>query len=175
MKDGEIIYRYALQYSSMLDIFISGQRLSMKLNGIDPDSNNNIKKYNIIAETIVARLVNIAFSIELYLKAILKYKGNDYRYIHKLDDLYEKLGDSCKKEISDAVIRLYKEQCGEDISNTFIEILKKNANVFVDWRYAYEKHTEANVDFLIILSEVIKLYAINIFEPEYINKMTNNK
>ena len=44
----------------------------------------------------------------------------------------------------------------------------ENANIFVDWRYAFEKSASASVDLFIAFSKVIQFYAINIFQPGYI-------
>ena len=123
-KEGEDIYCYALQFSRMYDGVVKSQKRV-------PASTENAAVINAhkMGRTIIAELVNLAFANELYLKAILKYEKTNYRHEHRLDKLYNLLSNETKREIKNIMVKLCKENFGEDLD--FDDFLVKNANVFL--------------------------------------------
>ena len=93
----------------------------------------------------VPAIVNFAFSIELFIKSILK-KNNIKIPKHDLMILFQKLEDN----VQDEIINLtgYKKE-------QFFIFLKNNSNVFAEWRYLFEAKESklANLDFLQKLSD----------------------
>lgn len=87
-------------------------------------------------------VVNAAFSIELYLKA-LSLKHGIALHGHKLSKLYNELPIQAKSEIQEMA-----QRCAigidADKANSFVEFLHELNNTFVEWRYSFEKErTEA--------------------------------
>ncbi len=85
---------------------------------------------------VVPAVVNLAFSIELYLKYLLT-KNKKQCKSHELLDLFNSLDSTVKQEI----IKLteYDEE-------EFKILLSKHTGVFVKWRYLNEKNESINVD-----------------------------
>jgi DNA-binding phage protein len=79
---------------------------------------------------LVPAVTNRAFSIELFLKEILKSDGISKKG-HKLDQLFGALKQERKMQII--------KQTGLD-SQTFERDLRKISNAFVEWRYLFEKN-----------------------------------
>ena len=75
-------------------------------------------------------MVNIAFSCELYMKALLMWNRKDREIIeeHKLDALFGMLEISVQERI--------KQETGVQNWDAF---LKRSADAFCAWRYYYEK------------------------------------
>jgi hypothetical protein len=83
-------------------------------------------------------VVNAAFAIELYLKAIHNAYGNSIRG-HHLENLYKKIPDTGKLHVLDAskdVRSLYQLPDGADIDTCFESL----SYAFENWRYIYEKN-----------------------------------
>ena len=78
---------------------------------------------------LVPSITNRAFAAELYLKAIAMIDGKKLRG-HDLKNLFDSLTEDRRSAIIAAVGT-------EEIS--FLSELEKNANLFVDWRYLFEK------------------------------------
>lgn len=82
-------------------------------------------------------VVNAAFSIELYLKALSLKHGSALRG-HELVKLYEGLPINAKAEIQKMA-----QRCAIGIdagkANSFVEFLHELNNTFVEWRYSFEK------------------------------------
>lgn len=96
---------------------------------------------------LVPAVTNRAFSIELFLKAILQNDGIS-KYGHKLHDLFNKLRHERKTQII--------KETGLD-SELFQRNLTKISNAFVEWRYLYEKEDIQIVwSFLQKLSTAVK-------------------
>lgn len=159
INEDENIYLYALQFSRMYDRVVESQNRV-------PASTENAEVINAhkMKGTIVAELVNLAFADELYLKAILKHEKANYRHEHRLDKLYNLLSKEAQKDIKDTTVNMYKNISGQDVD--FDDFLVKNANIFVDWRYAFEKSASASVDLFVVFSTILKVYATDIFYPE---------
>jgi hypothetical protein len=87
-----------------------------------------------IESFIVPAVVNLAFSIELYLKFLL---AKNKIPSHKLLGLFNSLDPSIKQDI----INLTNYDKDE-----FEELLKKHSEAFVEWRYIYERNISINVD-----------------------------
>ena len=89
-----------------------------------------------IESLIVPAVVNLAFSIELYLKFLLTKNKKQCRG-HKLLDLFNSLDSTVKQEI----IKLteYDEE-------EFKILLSKHTEAFVEWRYFYERNENINVN-----------------------------
>lgn len=78
---------------------------------------------------IIPEYVNIAFSCELYLKAVL-YRDEEIIREHKLLDLFNKLDITLKDRVAE-ILNTDKEQI--DI------LLEKYTNLFTKMRYSFEK------------------------------------
>lgn len=94
-------------------------------------------EYNRLCFSVVnvPAVVNAAFSIELYLKSILKSKERE----HRLEILFNKLNIETQEQIKKAI---NAELSKNNIYN-FDECLSHISNVFVEWRYIYEDyHTD---------------------------------
>lgn len=84
----------------------------------------------------------MSFACELFLKAILKHDDIQQKKIHKLDDLFNEVGDNRKREI------IHSENA-ED----FMTKLTNISNLFEEWRYIYERRpSSAECKFLCDLS-----------------------
>lgn len=96
---------------------------------------------------LVPAVTNRAFSIELYLKAILKNDGA-LKEGHKLHQLFGALKHERRTQII--------EETGLD-SQEFQRDLTKISNAFVEWRYLYEKDDiKIAWDFLQKFSSAVK-------------------
>ncbi|MDH3973286.1 MAG: HEPN domain-containing protein [Deltaproteobacteria bacterium] len=96
---------------------------------------------------LVPAVTNRAFSIELFLKAILQNDGTS-KYGHKLHELFNDLKHERKTQII--------EETGLD-SELFHKDLTKISNAFVEWRYLYEKEDiQIAWSFLQKLSNAVK-------------------
>ena len=76
--------------------------------------------------------VNISFSCELYLKAIMIHKSptNQFCKGHDLKKLFEDL-NNCEQNVIETI---YKKRCNEPLR----ELLEKNSKAFEQWRYAFQ-------------------------------------
>jgi len=111
--------------------------------------------------SVVPFVVNAAFSIELYLKALSLKHGSALRG-HELVKLYEGLPINAKAEIQEMAQRC---AIGIDASraNSFIEYLHELNNTFVEWRYSFEKqragavYIESTIFVMRVLHEACRL------------------
>ena len=91
--------------------------------------------------------VNGGFSIELYLKAIMKYENKKITKSHELNKLFNALNsdtkDHLKKEFSyefnNYMCKEKNELLKDEFSDNLADYLKKEKNVFENWRYCYEQ------------------------------------
>lgn len=84
-----------------------------------------IKNRKNFKKSSITFVVNAIFAIELYLKAILTYDNINYKNIHNLEKLYNKLSISRRDSLK-------KKYC-------YIEdFVKEHKNAFTDWRYYFE-------------------------------------
>jgi HEPN domain-containing protein len=85
---------------------------------------------------IVPAVVNLAFSIELYLKFLLAKNETPSRG-HKLLALFDSLDSTIKQEIIDL---------SDYDKDEFESLLSKHTEAFVEWRYVHERNVSINVD-----------------------------
>ena len=98
---------------------------------------NGLTKKPTKGSSIVPFVVNAAFSIELYLKALaskhqLTLKG------HELLKLYESLPQEAIEEIESVIPKCAKDRALNG-PPTFVQYLKELNSAFVGWRYIFEK------------------------------------
>lgn len=117
-------------------------------------------------------VVNMAFSCEVYLKLLLI--DNDFNFeklknreLHDLSKLYE----NNEKILKEKLCSEFKIKYGNNATLEFIENeIAKISNVFIDWRYIYEKRdlkSEVNYGFLIAFCSFLDRYAQNIIYSKY--------
>ena len=85
----------------------------------------------------VAFLVNAAFAIELYLKALLVQHGVTPGRVHALVDLFDALPKAARDAVSRA-IPAAAAALGLGADRDFRADVAALNDVFVDWRYCYE-------------------------------------
>lgn len=86
--------------------------------------------------SVVPFVVNAAFSIELYLKALAQKHGVSLRG-HELIKLHAALPDKALSEVQSVMQRCAANRAlGEEPD--FFAYLKNLNNTFVEWRYSYE-------------------------------------
>lgn len=109
-------------------------------------------------------MVNLAFSIESFLKALHCYSANITPFkTHNLFDIFVKLPTNYKKDIVDNYLR-YKTNTVDkknipNCMDDFLALLNKHKNAFESWRYA-ELHDSSNDGiFLYVLSYVLYKYS----------------
>ena len=78
---------------------------------------------------ILPCIINMSFSLELYLKFLLEIEKINKTRTHEIAILYNKLPNNIKGKVSNNV-RSYQE---------FEDSLKEISNAFEEWRYDYEK------------------------------------
>ena len=96
--------------------------------------------------------VNIAFSCELYLKAIMIFDSekDEFETGHSLKDLYAKLNANDKKGIE----AIYNVKSFKKLN----ELLDESDKTFEQWRYAFEAGVTICVDGMIAFAESLKEY-----------------
>lgn len=102
----------------------------------------------------------IAFSCELYLKALLYINGTTPSRKHDLDQLYELLDDITK----DKLYRLHpKGNCPEkSLYDYFLLQIKELRKAFEIFRYEHERGSFAyNLQFLMELADALRLIAVS--------------
>ena len=87
---------------------------------------------------MVPAVVNLAFSIELYLKFLLAKNETPSRG-HKLLDLFDSLDSTMKQEIID-LTNYDKDE--------FELLLSKHTEAFENWRYIHESNERREVDII---------------------------
>lgn len=97
-------------------------------------------------------VVNVAFSIELYLKAIKAHESTTCEYPtgHKLDDLFKILKPSTQRQIKTSFAQRSEVPLGD--------LLGEASNAFVEWRYSHEKPVEAHPFELIKFAQILRDY-----------------
>ncbi len=95
-------------------------------------------------------LSNLAFSCELFLKALLYGFGIDFKNTHGLEDLFEKLPESEQTYISNNIAI-------ENRNTEFTLCLKEQNEAFVEYRYMCEaKAITGNPLFLLAFAHILK-------------------
>lgn len=106
-------------------------------------------------------VVNAAFSIELYLKALAQKHGGSLRG-HELMKLYEALPSRANAEIKQVIPHCAANRDLGEPPN-FIGYLQNLNNSFVEWRYSYELkktgavHIEPTIFVMEVLHEACRL------------------
>lgn len=138
-KDAELVHLFLkekgfIQTISLNDqIFGQANAFAKVANNI---YSNDLKKSPYKVSSVCPFIVNAAFSIELYLKAIHDFYGNKIRG-HHLANLYKKIPENGKSYFLNAATDLrnrYELPQGTDIT-TCLESL---SYAFENWRYIYE-------------------------------------
>lgn len=146
----------------------------------DIDINDMIRcanEFHIISQnkkTFIPNFAILAFACELYMKTILFYHTKNFPKGHDLEHLYVEISKYFNKS---EFIKIFAEQMRElfdDYSiksseQSLIETLRKNSNMFEDWRYIFEKKIDkpyAVHGFLLQLSEALRLYVDRFIRKE---------
>ena len=104
-------------------------------------------------------IVNLAFSVELFLKANIDNKVK----VHCLDDLLKLLPDGEQKAIIQITIKQFEVYTNEIITEEqFWKYLAEARNAFVDWRYFYENSQSINPTFLFSLATALNSISFTI-------------
>jgi len=100
--------------------------------------------------------VNCALASELYIKAIMLHesKDNTFETGHKLDDLFSKLPQDVQNDIEE----IYNSK---EKNKGLHELLAKDGDAFVEWRYALEKPVEMCVSGLLAFAESLREYLVS--------------
>jgi hypothetical protein len=120
---------------------------------------NGLKKTPSKGANIVPFVVNAAFAIELYFKALAK-KHHVTLKGHELLKLYEGLPPKAIAEIEKAIPGCAKDR--KIVSPNFVEYLKELNSAFIDWRYIFEKsesgpiHIESTIFVMQVLHEAFR-------------------
>lgn len=133
MSKNKIFKATSLQKSALTSVSIAIAKATNKLN--DLNEQNRTHDTEIIAEIILT-----AFAIESLLKALHTYSNpnKEYPSVHNLKDLFDSIPPTTKQAVSDAFFEFNNKKKNLDA------FLSEHANIFVDWRYIWEKNsTEA--------------------------------
>jgi hypothetical protein len=97
--------------------------------------------------------VNVSFSCELFLKAIMLHQSstNECDKGHDLKKLYEKLDINIKNSIEG----IYSKNGG---NKPIDELLKEEGKSFIEWRYAYEHDVSMDVSDMIVFAKSLQEY-----------------
>ncbi len=108
-------------------------------------------------------IVTTAFSAELYLKCLLNIEKNNNSNGHSLKDLYQKLGNNLRMKIE----ANYKN--ASSTKKQTKDVLDECKDIFVDWRYIYEKQNSAfSIDFRALRHIVVALdKTVRELKPEW--------
>ncbi len=96
------------------------------------------------AYTFIPIIVNLAFSIELFLKSML-----DSPWGHDLEKLYMQIDDNEKDAILQLTIKQAQQLEPDFKESDFWDSLRRNKLAFEDWRYFYQRGKNANIFFLL--------------------------
>ena len=106
---------------------------------------------NIMVYQYIPAVVLISFCSELALKVLIKQTRSADERGHKLSGLMKKLSPDLRESIQKEVTR---EMNITD--SKFADLLNKNDDGFVNWRYFYEGDRNFNLDFLKSLFSKVK-------------------
>ena len=100
--------------------------------------------------------VNIAFSCELYLKAIQIWESSkdEFKKGHKLKELFDSLNLNTKNQLKSSFDSKYHK--------SIEDFLSENSDVFVDWRYALEKEVSIDYSGFDVLAGILYDYVNNL-------------
>lgn len=111
----------------------------MKLGVANLSSSNEVVNASLDAALVVPISVNGAFACELFMKSML---ANDTRG-HKLEELFALLEDELQEEIKNLTVEKMKRSSVEYCDSNFYSDLMQNSNIFAEWRYFHEGHTNS--------------------------------
>lgn len=125
-------------------------------------------------KTFIPNFAILAFACELYMKTILFHHTGKLIKGHDLERLYEEISKYFNK---DQFICIFTEQMQKNFENysiksseqSLVETLRRNSNMFDDWRYVFEKKIDkpyAVHGFVFELAESLKLYVDNFIRKE---------
>lgn len=90
----------------------------------------------------IPRLVNAAFAIELYFKALQQDATGKFLMGHHLFDLFQEIDQPTKKEIVDyydSMLEDEKHLAWSKFFKPLPDLLKEMSNAFAEWRYSFEE------------------------------------
>jgi hypothetical protein len=143
-------------FLSLAQIFL--QSLSTDSNGAAMDASKDIGG-------LLASATNLSLAIEIYLKAVLFHYEISVPHTHDLPELYKLIPTAVQEQISSAyaVLQKDKNEVNEvrelvlqlarsplfpdddpvlPQNNSVLEMLSRNKNAFMTWRYAFSELTD---------------------------------
>ena len=117
--------------------------------------------------TKLGGFMNEALSVELYLKAILLFEKNEIKRTHHFDELFNLLSKESQDEINNFFkISIDEEKVqlksslesiyNSEFTDELIEILPYYKNLFMDFRYIFEKKVTYPIIYLSEFREALK-------------------
>lgn len=119
------------RFQAMLNLAVGFMNVSATLYERD------LRKLPFNAMSAAPFVVNAAFAIELYLKALAQKHGVALRGHELSKQLYEALPDKAKREIETVIPQCAASRALNEAPN-FQQYLKNLNSAFVEWRYSYE-------------------------------------
>lgn len=92
---------------------------------------------------LIPIIVNLAFSIELFLKCMLEKSWG-----HDLEKLFLKIDENERKAILQITLKQVQQLEPDFKESDFWDCLRRNKAAFEDWRYFYQRGKHADVFFL---------------------------
>ena len=112
---------------------------------------------------ILPAIVNLSFSIELFLKTFLKDEDGR-RLRHDLKALLENWGEPEKSLIITAVLNRMRQYNSSFSETMFWEHMNANKFAFEDWRYYYQRGDHVDITFIFVVSSVLRDFVIKFKE-----------
>ena len=115
---------------------------------------------------ILPAIVNLAFSIELFLKSFLEDAvGRKSR--HNLKALFESW-DNSEKELIMSMMLSRMSPYDSDFSETkFWDYMERNKFAFEDWRYYYQRGGQVNIAFLFVFATALNDFTMKLKEAGF--------
>lgn len=125
--------------------------------------NNLIKNPQEYFYKILPAIVNLSFSIELFLKSFLKDEdGRKLR--HDLEKLLRHWGDLEKTIIINAIVEQMKQYDTDFNEEKFWKYMDRNKFAFEKWRYYYQRGDHVDITFLYVVATVLNNFALRFKE-----------
>lgn len=115
------------------------ESMSCISNNLTDNKITDDKKFLLDASLIIPCIINSAFACELLMKSMIKDKVRT----HDLKKLFELMDSDTQKIIKNKVIENMRKFDKTYIDENFKNDLIKNSNVFIEWRYFYEKRDDS--------------------------------
>lgn len=126
-------------------------------------------EFHIISQndkTFIPNFAILAFACELYMKTILFYYTKNFPKGHDLERLYAEMSKHFNKSefikiFAEQRQKLYNDYDIENSERSLMETLRRNSNMFEDWRYLFEKKIDKPYTvhgFVFVLAEALRLY-----------------